>query len=397
MKKILSSILALAAFGAAMVSCYQQDDIYKEYVVVGGYTYPAKSINMNASPGQNRVVLSWDLPMDPSIRTAKVFWDNYIDSLSVKYSDFADGHVSVSVDNLEERSYTFAVVNYDEKGNRSLASELTARPLGSSWLVTHSERRVVSCKMDGDTAVITMSRSTDEMVGTKFKVRDLKGNWKEHTTFMKADETVIRIPEVMKGKRFEFTSGYFETNAADTIWNPSWTKSSMGISYPIDASAWDLSLTANQLNASYPPALMFDGIVDDTKSRFFSTTSTSYRNVFPKIVAIDTKAEAGKEYTFTEFAYYINPTKSTARYIKAVNMYIGDSAYDPDIKTYATDYGTAALTAAFTQDEALQSKVLSNECKGRYLAIVFRTSWSSAGYIDLWELVPYGYLASEID
>jgi len=398
MKKTLLYILGLTVLAGMMTSCYKQDDIYQEYVVVGGYTYPAKAINLTASPGENRVVLHWDLPMDPSIRTAKVFWDNYSDSLSISYSSFPDGHVSVSIDNLEERSYTFDVVNYDEPGNKSLAAELTARPLGDSWLVTHSERRLENCYMSNDTAIITLSKATDEMVGTKFKVYDLNGNFKEYERFLPAEENTIRIPHVLKGKKFEFTSGYFETNAADTIWNRNWTRSSIGIPYPLPASAWSVTPTTNQERSGYDAFKIFDGVYDDSQCRWFSASNTTYRNVFPKILAIDSNVAEGQEYTITQLTFYQHPTNDAYRYMKDVNIYAGDKAYDPDITAYAGEYGDVVTTTVISTDNSRQDVLFPGPVKARYMALVFRNSRSTAyGYIDLWELVPYGFLESEAE
>lgn len=397
MKKTIINIAVISLSAFVALSCYKQDDIYREYIVVGGHTYPAKSVELKAAPGLNRVVLSWDLPNDPSIRSAKVYWDNYTDSVAVNYKDFPDGHVSISIPNLEERSYTFDVVNFDDPGNRSLASELTARPLGSSWLVTHSERRISSCVMDADTAVITLTKATDEMVATKFMVRDLAGSWKEYEKTMPADENTIRIPGVMKGKRFKFTSAYRKEDAVEDIWNPNWTVSDMGISYPLDGSVWDIKVTDGQVRSGYGPELIFDGLTEDTRSRFFSTTDTKLRNVFPKILAFDTKAAEGKEIMFTQFTFYLNPTSTSARYLRDVQLYVGDAPYDVDDKTYYNNFGTPASAMAFDQESSVQSKLLGTYARGRYIAIVFKNSRSSTGYIDLWELVPYGYLPEEID
>ncbi len=397
MKKTIINIAVIALASVTALSCYKQDDIYREYIVVGGHTYPAKAISLKAAPGHNRVVLSWDLPNDPSIRTAKVYWDNYTDSIAVDYADFPDGHVSVSVPGLEERSYTFDVVNFDEPGNRSLASELTARPLGISWLVTHTERRIYSCIMDGDDAIITMTRSTDEMVATKFMVRDLSGGWKEYEKTMGADETVIRIPGVMKGKRFKYTSSYKQEDAVEEIWNPNWTVSEMGVSYPLDGKDWDIKVTEGQTRTGYGPELIFDGLTEDTKSRYFSSSSTTNRNVFPKILAFDTKRDAGKEYAITQMTFYLNPTSANSRYLKDVVLYVGDSEFDVDDRLYAVNFGSPALQMGFDQESSVQTKVLAEPHAGRYLSLVFKNSRSTTGYIDLWELVPYGYVPDETD
>ena len=102
--------------------------------------------------------------MDPAVKRAILYWDNYAKSRDIDYGDFADGKVTIVVDSLEDRSYTFDVVNFDGEDNKSLPAEMTISPYGDSWLISRSERAVVSAIMDGDDAKIEMTKATDEMV-----------------------------------------------------------------------------------------------------------------------------------------------------------------------------------------------------------------------------------------
>jgi hypothetical protein len=51
----------------------------------------------------------------------------------------------------------------------------------------------------------------------------------------------------------------------------------------------------------------------------------------------------------------------------------------------------------FNQNDIVQSMNLRASKAGRYMALVFTNSYNTSGYIDLWELVPYGYIASEAE
>ena len=79
MKRIHYFLFALLSI--LFLSCGKQDAVYKEFVKPGGYIYPAKPLNLTATSGYQRIFLEWEAPMDPSIRTTKLFWDNYTDSL----------------------------------------------------------------------------------------------------------------------------------------------------------------------------------------------------------------------------------------------------------------------------------------------------------------------------
>ena len=152
MKKNIFTALIISTTAFILVSCGGQDEIYKEWIKEGGYDYPT---------------LMWEKPMDPAVKRAILYWDNYAKSRDIDYGDFADGKVTIVVDSLEDRSYTFDVVNFDGEDNKSLPAEMTISPYGDSWLISRSERAVVSAIMDGDDAKIEMTKATDEMVATR--------------------------------------------------------------------------------------------------------------------------------------------------------------------------------------------------------------------------------------
>ena len=98
MKKIYIILISLLALVAA--SCAKQDTVYKEFIKDGGLIYPAKPLNITAERGYQRIVLKWDIPMDPSIRTAKLFWDSRTQSMDFDCSAYPDGKVSVVIPTL---------------------------------------------------------------------------------------------------------------------------------------------------------------------------------------------------------------------------------------------------------------------------------------------------------
>lgn len=390
--KILYSIAAVALVFAA-AACDKQDDSYRQYVVNGGYNYPAKPAEVVALPGFNKVAVSWAIPQDPAVKSVKVFWDNYADSMSVDYSSAVDGVVTAIVDGLEERSYTFDIVNYDGKGNKSLASEITASPYGAGWLATHAERRVRSIVMQNDSALVTLGNPVDEMVCTVFRYKDADGKVVESDP-VSVDSTYAYLAHALKGKYVEYRSAYCPAKGVDLVWNENWTRTVQPINYKLDASDWVITYTKNQQrSADYGPANMFDG---DYESRYYSSTNTTYRKLFPKIISIDTKAEGDARPVITGINVYQHPTESKSRYVKAFNFYVGDEAYNPDDADYMTTFGPKQVDATLNQNDAVQSRSVNNAC-GRYLSIVFRSSYSTNGYIDVWEFDVIGFVPSEAE
>lgn len=394
-KKILN-LLAASAITALAVSCGGQDEIYQEWVKKGGYDYPAKPINLTSVSGYQSVVVNWEKPMDPAVRTARLYWDNYASSRDIDYADYPDGKISMEVDNLEDRSYTFDIVNYDDAGNQSLAAEITVSPYGDGWMVSRSERTITSARMDGRDAKIVMSKATDEMVATRFRYKNLNDEWVECETILKPGENEVTFPDALKGKRFEYSSSFCPAAGKDTVWR-AWTKSTDGISYQIDGHRWNVTATSGQTLSGTDPYNILDGVISAGK-RWHSSRTDGYKDVFPKILSIDTGLSGEDALSFTAFEFCQNPESQTLRYIRNYVIYVGDTPFNPDEKDYVNNFGIPLISGSLTIDQANQIASVKSGATGRYISIVFLNSWNATnGYIDLWELIPYGYIPSQAD
>lgn len=386
MKTLKTSIFATAAILGSVVSCTSQDDIYKEFIKDGGYIYPAKAANITSETGFQKVTLFWPVPKDPSLRSARVYWDNYTDSLDLNYSDFSDT-VSVTITNLADRSYTFDIVNFDKLGNKSIAAEKSATPYGMNWLSTHEERQFKHAWVDGTTATVQLTESTSEMVATKFRYKNLDGEWVEFGPRMTPREVNFKLTNAMRGKYFEFSSGFLPSDGRDTAWME-WTKSSYPIVYPLDTKDWTVTATTGGTMGENTPDKIFDGIAD-ANHRWHSTAG----NNFPKILSIDTNCEAGKEPTYKTFSMARNP-QTSYRYIFNFQIFTGNEPFNPDEKNFASVFGTPICSSLLYWGDNPGSRNCTME-SGRYIAIVFTNSRNKQGYLDLWELTVWGYIEAD--
>lgn len=244
-----------------------------------------------------------------------------------------------------------------------------------------------------------MSKATDEMVATRFRYKNLQDEWVECETILKPGENEVTFPNALRGKRFEYSSSFCPAAGKDTVWSH-WTKSADGISYQLDGSRWNVSVTNGQYNGINTPEKIFDGRFDRSAYSWHSSKSDNNKLVFPKVLSIDTMASAGEEYAFTGFTFYENDSASSMRYIKNFVVYVGSKAYDPNDADYQTEghFGIPFISGTLSTSEAQYSVNSTSGATGRYLAIVFKDSWNAQdGFIDLWELVPYGYIPSLAD
>lgn len=399
MKKSLYLISAL--FVLVLCSCDRQDDTYRQYIVPGGYNYPARVQKVETRSGYLKVELSWDVSLDPAVKFARIYWDSARDSVDVDYSAAVDGRVSTLVDNLEDRSYTFNIVNFDSSGNRSLPTEVTVAPYGDGWLSTHAERRIATAEMHGSDAVITMGTPIGEMTDTRFRYKKSNGEVVEHKVKLAADQSSILLPDAMKGKYFEQQSAYCPENGIDTVWTNNWIKSSVPISYNIDKSKAVATVTSNQTRSPYLPQLAIDGITDSDDSKWMSSNVPAYQKLFPKIFVIDTKETGDDVMSFTNFRFYQNPDPEnrSLRRIRTYEIFVSDNPLSPDAgENYAGMFGTPLISSYLTQNDAVQEVVPAELKSGRYIAIVFKNSYdNSNGFLDLYEFEAYGYAVNKTD
>jgi hypothetical protein len=399
MKKSLYILLALF-IGAGLYSCKNQDDVYQEFVQKGGFVYPQKTNRLTIFSGYKRIKLVWDAPKDPSVRTAKIFWNNRTAVRDIDYATFTGDRIELYVDGLEERSYTFQLVNFDSKGNQSMVSEITAAPYAENWLMMHAERTVSSAQVVGPAADLVMSFGTNEMIATRFRYVNTNGETVVHDQTMNAASNKISLPGAVSGKRFEFSSSYCPANGLDTIWT-GWTKSTNPISGLLDRKSWGVEVTADQIwDGTFLPSEVFDGVIDRS-NRWVSAQGT-LANVFPKIMAVDMNKDS---YYINKVAFYQDQATLNRRFGNSVEIYWGNEPFDPNAGTeYATSPGFAAaiakntfLTTTFYFSTATWTKSWPDMQHFRYLAIVWKNSRSSSGWIDLWEMEFYGYDATAGD
>jgi len=151
MKRFVAYITVLGFLFLVFSRCQKMDDSYKKYVVPGGLTYPEKVIKPVVHSGRNRVAITWLKGTDPSVIKAKIYWNNYTDSVSVDVGKDKDS-IDVVIDNLPEQQYTFDIVTFNNKGDKSVPSEVLGNVYGDSYALGLLNRPVNQIRdEDGDT------------------------------------------------------------------------------------------------------------------------------------------------------------------------------------------------------------------------------------------------------
>jgi len=153
------------------------DSTYRQYVVVGGIPYTGKATSPKAYAGHNRVRITWLRGADPNVTKAKIFWDNYADSLEVSIPEDADT-ISVMIDQLPEKAYTFEIKTYDKNGIPSIPVEVLSGAFGDKYQSELINRPVNSVLLDANDKITIKWGNADISDGaifTELEYTDLSG------------------------------------------------------------------------------------------------------------------------------------------------------------------------------------------------------------------------------
>lgn len=217
MRKIYYILLGLI-FVLSYYSCEKMDDIYKEHVVPNGIIYPGKVTSPLVSAGKGRVLISWLKGTDPKVVKAKIFWNNFTDSVEIKITQDVDT-IHYLIEELEENTYTFIIKTYDAERNVSIPVELSGNSYGSVYQSKLSNRRISSESAKNNVWTINWDRG-DEANGAVFSEIIFKNNENEvQTVIIPIDENTTVINDILPGSEYKYRTIYLpEVNAIDTFY-----------------------------------------------------------------------------------------------------------------------------------------------------------------------------------
>jgi hypothetical protein len=149
----------LAIFAAA---CSPMDDNHLKFVEDGPITYLTKLTpnDISIAGERNKVVVELSKMVDPRVKEVKVYWANKtegIPSLPVN----PNGVTSFMIDNLDEGTYVFEFILYDDEGNKSLTTAVTAVVYGQVYEAYLMPRPIMTYKDTLSTWEVTFAELRD--------------------------------------------------------------------------------------------------------------------------------------------------------------------------------------------------------------------------------------------
>ena len=211
MKKIILTTIILGFF-----SCKNQDSIYEEYLVPNGLTYPVPAKKVVAKPGNKRIEIAWQNGADPKVEKARIFWNNYTDSVEAAIN--ADMKtVSRIIDPIAENTYSFMIRTYDTDGNVSIPVEVIGTVYGETYQRMLNNRVLLSTYYDGLNLTLNWYEAGEGEEGVTVNYTDIHGA--NLNTVVDPSETETLIPDFDVDRPISYSTMYKPDSLAIDIFH----------------------------------------------------------------------------------------------------------------------------------------------------------------------------------
>lgn len=278
--------LALALSGVCILAaCKRMDSTYEQYVVAGGIVYPGKATAPQIKSGLNRIQLSWSRGTDPKVVTAKVYWNNFTESIEVPIPADQD-IVSCIIPNLAENYYSFTIKTYDKDGNVSVPVEISGNAYADRYRSTLLNRAILSStlnlanvlniQLEAVPATSNISKSEIVYTNTTGELKTI--------TVPKATVSV-QITDYKKETSYVIRTQYVSPDQLD----PFYTNDQVIDAFQLNKTEWKVAAYSSYNSGDTPvgfsaPTNMIDG---NPATRWLTLTTLAY----PHYITIDLATE----------------------------------------------------------------------------------------------------------
>ena len=219
MKAFYNALLIVLLLLGGLISCKELNDSYEIYVVPGGIIYPGKIRSSELFPGRHRVLIQWPAGQDPSITKARIFWDNYSDSLEIPISP-SDSVARVLIEDLPEKSYAFVVKTYDDLENASMPVEILGKTYGELYQESLHNLRIAESSFEPPSRLFLRWAGADRenfAIATEIKYTDTLG--RIQVKWIPAETDTCSLLDIQAGSSYSYRTVYLpEWISIDTFY-----------------------------------------------------------------------------------------------------------------------------------------------------------------------------------
>lgn len=374
MKRIYS-LAILVVFILSVTSCEDFMDIHKEYIEGGEIIYAPKPDSVNFIAGKGRVLFNCRTYNAPNVRSIDVYWNDGLDSLIIPV-ELKTGYDSISVilDNLEEKSYTFNIQATDNFGHKSLFMTDFGTSYGDTYQATLNDRLVESLTLSDQEGTIKWYYAPQYLV--RSEVRYVKKNGSQAIVKVPSTDDLVQLPDVKPGSTFEYRSLYIPEEVAIDTFATAWKEyeTPFPAEYKYDRSSWEV-LSVSDVSTSEGGGMAT--LIDGDLSTYWQSAYEGGDAPLPHWAVID--MQTPKNISRVEL-YRRTGNKDT----KSIELYVSDH---PDANAAGwIKIGTVVFEEGDSSSITIPGSI---DMKGRYLKLLLSDS-NREPYTSVAEVYVYG-------
>lgn len=220
MKRIYSIVVFVTSI-LCFASCDDFMDVHKEYIEEEEIIYAPKPDSINFIAGKNRILFNCRTYNAPNVQSIDVYWNDGLDSLIIPV-ELKTGYDSISVvlNNMEEKSYTFDVRTTDNFGHKSLYLTDFGTSYGETYQSRLSDRRIKTIALSDKGGAVTWFFAPTDLV--RSEIRYIKNDGSQSVAETPPTKDVVDLPGVKPGSVIEYRSLFIPEEASIDTFATAW-------------------------------------------------------------------------------------------------------------------------------------------------------------------------------
>lgn len=374
MKRIYSLVVFVISV-LFFTSCDDFMDVHKEYIEGGEIIYAPKPDSVNFIAGEGRILFNCRTYNAPNVRSVDVYWNDRLDSLIIPV-ELSTGYDSISVilDNMEEKSYTFNIQTTDNFGHKSLFVTSFGTSYGDVYRATLNDRGIKSLSLSDKEGTIEWYSAPMHLV--RNEIRYIKNDGSQTTVKISSIDNLAKLPDVKPGSTFEYRSLYIPEEVAIDTFATAWKEyeTPFPTEYKYDRSSWEV-LSVSDVSTSEGGGMTT--LIDGDLSTYWQSAYEGGDAPLPHWAVID--MQTPKNISRVEL-YRRAGNKDT----KSIELYVSDH---PDANAAGwIKIGTVVFEEGDSSSITIPGSI---DMKGRYLKLLLPDS-NREPYTSVAEVYVYG-------
>lgn len=374
MKRIYSLVVFVISV-LFFTSCDDFMDVHKEYIEGGEIIYAPKPDSVNFIAGEGRILFNCRTYNAPNVRSVDVYWNDRLDSLIIPV-ELSTGYDSISVilDNMEEKSYTFNIQTTDNFGHKSLFVTSFGTSYGDVYRATLNDRGIKSLSLSDKEGTIEWYSAPMHLV--RNEIRYIKNDGSQTTVKISSIDNLAKLPDVKPGSTFEYRSLYIPEEVAIDTFATAWKEyeTPFPTEYKYDRSSWEV-LSVSDVSTSEGGGMAT--LIDGDLSTYWQSAYEGGDAPLPHWAVID--MQTPKNISRVEL-YRRTGNKDT----KSIELYVSDH---PDANAAGwIKIGTVVFEEGDSSSITIPGSI---DMKGRYLKLLLSDS-NREPYTSVAEVYVYG-------